>query len=98
MAAASVRSVSLRVRSDMTFSHFLGEILGGAPRERDDRVRRVLVGIADEGRRIGDKQIPHVVRLAELVERTATPVVAHAYGADLVNNPAARRDRRTVLD
>src|ERR1700730_10703819 len=90
-ASATFRSRSLREYSDIAFPHFFRQVLGGAPCQRDDRHGRVLVGIADEGPSVGHEQVLHLVRLAVAVQNAGLRVVAHAHGADLVNDgPAAR--------
>ena len=75
-------------------SQFFREVLGGAPRQRDDRVRGILVGIADERRRVGHEQVLDVVGLAEPVEHAGLRIVAHADRADFVNDCTASRDWR----
>src|ERR1700731_244266 len=80
-----------RVLSSMLKVAFLGfveEIFGGAPGERHDRERGILVRIGDRWRAIGDEQILHVVRLAEAIEHGSFRVRAHARSAHLVNNLA----------
>src|ERR1051325_11403002 len=77
MASASWRSASRLVISDIALPHFFREILSRTPRERDDRMGGILVGVGDERRPICDEQILHVVRLTEFVERTRARVVAH---------------------
>src|SRR5437667_7427544 len=56
-----IRSRSRRdtswIGSDIAFPHFFGQVLGRAPRERDDGKRDVLIGIAAERRCVGDKQV-----------------------------------------
>src|SRR5215204_4858545 len=82
-ARPSLRKASRRVRSlDIAFPQFFGEVLGRAPCQRDDGVGGILVGVADEWRGVGDKQVLHLVSLAILVQRARFRVVAHADGAD----------------
>src|SRR5688572_32489070 len=78
------RTASRRVMSDIALPHFFREILGGAPRQRHDGMRRVLVGIADEHGAVGHEQVLHLVRLTEAVQRAALRVVADADGPHLV--------------
>src|SRR5262245_27301778 len=85
----SRRSTSRRVMSDIALPHFFGQILGGAPGERNDRVRGILVGVADERRAVGHQKIVHLVCLAEAVQRARLWIVAHTDSADLVNDRAA---------
>src|SRR5579885_1704687 len=91
-----LRSASRRERSrfssDIAFSHLLGQVFRHAPRERDDAQRHVLVRLADEGSRVRHEQVPHVVRLAVLVERRFPGVVSHADGAGFVDDGAAGGD------
>ena len=61
--------------SDIGLPHFFGEVLGGTPGERDDRVGRVLVGIADERGGVGDEEVLDVVCLAEPVQHGGLRVV-----------------------
>src|SRR5688572_340889 len=83
--SASRRRTSRRVISDIALPQFFPEVLGCAPRERDDGVGRILVGIADEHRAVGHEDVPHVVRLAVLVERAGFRIVAHAHRAHFVD-------------
>src|SRR5918993_30742 len=87
-------SAARRETSDIALPHLLLQVLGGPPRERDDRVRGILVGIAHERRAVGDEEVAHVVRLAEAVERAAPPIIPHPYRADFVDDGTAARDRR----
>src|SRR5215217_4213837 len=87
------RRASRRDRSlNIALPQFFGEVLRRAPRERHDGVCGILVRVADERRRVGDEQVLHLVRLAVLVQWTGARVVAHADGADLVDDRAAARD------
>src|SRR5579862_6740625 len=76
-SAAIAESASRRVVSDIALPHFFGEIFRRPPRQRADGQRRILIRIADERRRIGHKQVLHVVRLAILVQRRHLRIVAH---------------------
>src|SRR4029453_18307609 len=79
-------------KSDIALPQFFREVLSGPPRQRDDRVGGILVRVAHERRRVGDEQVLHLVRLAELVQRTGAGIVAHPDGADFVDDRAAARD------
>src|ERR1035438_9403195 len=48
------------------FPDLVGDVVAGAPAQRRDGERRVLVGVAGEGRGVGDEQILAVPRLAPL--------------------------------
>src|SRR5215469_5314309 len=87
--SAMPRKRSRRLMSDIAFPHFLSKIFCGAPGHRGDRERGILVRVADERRRVGDKQILHFVRLAVFVQHGSARVVAHANGSKLVNDLAA---------
>src|SRR5258706_15707454 len=76
---------------------FLQQIFGGAPGERHDRERRILIRIGDQRPAIGDKQILHAVRLAEAIEHGGFRIGAHARGAHLVNNLAAFLNPEGIL-
>src|SRR5882724_10207231 len=71
------------------FLGFVKKIFGGAPGERHNRERRILVRVGDQRRAIRNKQILHVVGLAETIEHRRFRIGAHARGADFVNNLAA---------
>src|SRR4249919_3583111 len=94
MVSASRRRTSRLDRSDIALPHFLRQVFGGAPRERDDRVRGILVGVADEYRPIGREQVADVVGLAELVQHAGLRIAAHAHGADFVDDRAAAGNGR----
>ena len=47
------------------------------------RVGRVLVGVADERRGVGDEEVLHLVRLTVLVEHARLRIVAHAHACPL---------------
>src|SRR6187397_79026 len=88
-ASPSLRSASRREISDITLPQFFREVLGRAPCQRDDRVGGILVGVADERRRVRYEQVLHLVSLAELVQRARARIVAHAHGADFMDDRAA---------
>src|SRR5581483_9424268 len=75
---------------EVAFLHLLGQIIGGAVGERQDRQRRVLLGRRREGAAVNDKEILDRVHLIELIQRRTLRVVAHATGAVLVNGRAVR--------
>src|SRR5437016_3352208 len=50
-------SRSRRVTSNISFPHFFGKIFGCSPRQRDDRKRAILIGIADEWSCVRHEQI-----------------------------------------
>src|SRR5207302_3255953 len=52
--------------SDIPFPKFLFDVIRGAPREREDRERRVLVRVGHERAAVGDEEILHFPRLAPL--------------------------------
>src|SRR5882762_3929733 len=82
---------------EVAFFGFVEKILGGAPGERHDRECRIFVRVGDQRRAIGDKQILHLVRLAETIEHGGLRIGAHARGAHLVNNLAARLNPKGIL-
>src|SRR5882762_1405112 len=82
---------------EVAFFGFVEKILGGAPGERHDRECRIFVRVGDQRRAIGDKQILHVVRLAETIEHGGLRIGAHARGAHLVNNLAAFLNPEGIL-
>src|SRR3954447_10980498 len=84
--------------SDIALPHFFGKIFRSAPCERNDRVRRVLVRIADERSGVRNEEIPDLVALAEFVQRAGLWIVAHPNGSHFVNDRAASRNWRTVAD
>ena len=75
----------------------LHDVVRRAPRQREDRPRRILVRLRDERPAVGDEQILHVVRLAVRVEHRRLRVVAHARAAELVDDRAAGRDAVALL-
>src|SRR5277367_6519213 len=92
---AAARSSSRRETespSNIALPQFFRQILGRAPRQSGDRERRILVGIADKRRGIGDKQILHFVRLAVFVERGSTRIVPHPHGAKFVDDLTPNAD------
>src|SRR5438874_1483568 len=88
------RVTSMAASLQVPFLDLVGDVIAGAPAERRDRKRRILVGVADERRGVGDEKILAVPGLAPLVEHAALGVVAHLGGADLVDDFAATRNRR----
>src|SRR4029453_17943528 len=87
-------STSRRLISDIAFPHFFGQVLRRSPRERNDRVGRILVAMAHERPAVGDEEVADVVRLAELVEHARARIVAHSHAADFVDDAAAGAHRR----
>src|SRR5579871_21969 len=96
-AAASRFSASRLVISDIALPQFLGQILGRAPRQRDDGVRRVLVGVARERAAVGREHVRHLVHLAEAVDDAVVRGGAHANAADLVDDAAAGTELRAIV-
>ena len=70
----------------------LGDVLGRAPGEGQDRPGAVLVGVGDERAAVGHEEVLHLVGLAPLVEHRRPRAVAHAGGAHLVDDLAALAD------
>src|SRR5688572_18984362 len=94
--SASRRRRSRRERSDIALPQFVSKILGRTPRECDDRVSGILVGIAHEGCAVCDKQVLHVVRLTVLIQHARLAIVSHADCPDLVDDGTTSRDRWTA--
>src|SRR5215472_799149 len=94
---ARVRRMSRREMDSLgilnvALSGFVEKVFGGAPRERHDGERGILVGIGDKRSTIGDEKIFHLVRLTETVENGSLGIGAHARSADFVNDAASSLD------
>ncbi len=64
------------------------EIVGGAPRQREDGQRRVLLGGVRERRAVDDEDVLDLVHLVEAVQRRALRIRPHPAGAVLVDRRA----------
>src|SRR5260370_32053628 len=91
---------SWRGMLEVAFLGFVDKIFGGAPGERHDRERRILVRIGNQWSAIRHEEILHVVRLAKAIQHGCFRIGAHARGADFVNNLATRlaSKRKAALD
>ena len=74
--------------SEISPLDLLGEVVGRAPRQREDRQRRVLLGRRRERRAVDDEQVLDLVHLVERVQRGALRIRTHAAGAVLVDRGA----------
>src|SRR6266478_854114 len=97
MCAPHVKSRAKALPLQIPFLGFVQKIFGGAPGERHDRERRILVRVSNQRRAIGNKKIFHVVGLAKTVEHGSFRIGAHARSADFVNNLAAGLDAERIL-
>ena len=89
IAAADVHGLPPRDSVFLTWSAMYSD---GPPAQRGDGQRRILVGVADKRRGVGDEQILAVPRLAILIQHGGLGIVAHLRGAHFVDDLAAARD------
>src|SRR5262245_66662990 len=79
--------------SDGAFGHLVGDVVGLADRERDDRQGRVGGGTGAELAAVRDEQVLNLVGLAPLVADPVLRPFAHAATAHVV----ARREWRRLV-
>ena len=73
-------------------------MVGGAPRERHDGERGVLVGVAAERRAVVEEQVRHLPALVPLVGDRLLGLGSHDGSADFMDDPSAGLDGLGAVD
>src|SRR5258706_4198306 len=92
-----MRLRSFRRSSQAALLPVIGDVLGRAHGQGEDGRAVVLVGVRDEGPRVGHEHVPGIVGLAPLVQDGGPGAVAHPGGPRLVDDLAARLDAEALL-
>src|SRR5215218_5595244 len=94
--ACSPRSPRARPPLEIPLLDLLSQVVGGAPRERQDGQRRVLLTGAREGGAVDDEHVFHLVHLVECVQGRPLRVFAHSTAAVLVDGGAVVVEHATL--